>query len=147
MSHFVQGKTTITNQEAIIRALIAKGISRNQIEVHQNAIALRGGIGHQLANIIVPGRVTGHADLGFRKEADGSYTGVFDEYQYYNAKFIPDKAWQKDLFMHANAETVKLAFEDQKIDYSEKMDKDGNIVLSAEIETIEDDRDTISVTL
>ena len=149
MSHFMQSKTKISDPEAIVRALMKMGFTRNQIEVHTNNVGIQDYYkGTNQASIVIRRQNTGiPSDIGFRKEADGTYTGIYDEFNY-GGLGVFNKDWQKKFVQHANNETCKIALEKQQISFEEITDKNGDIVLTCEIdEPDQTDRESVSVSI
>ena len=82
MSAYKVIECEITNEEHIIAGLVDMGISRENIEVHENAVPIHNYAGRAQgkANIIVRRqnfkqhtRARWNADLGFEKKSDGTY--------------------------------------------------------------------------
>lgn len=87
MSHISQVKSNLRDQESIIQALVDQGFKLEEIEIHKTAADLVDGGGK--AEIIVRKaaiqRATGrypYTDMGFRKQADGNYQILIDEYTF-----------------------------------------------------------------
>jgi hypothetical protein len=89
MSHFSTIKTKITNAAALAEALDelfhARG-AEARIEVFDKPHAMQGYYGdkgQQSAEVIVRNQSIGSkADLGYRKEKDGTYSLIWDEYEF-----------------------------------------------------------------
>jgi Protein of unknown function (DUF1257) len=89
MSHFSTIKTKITNAAALAEALDelfhARGVEA-RIEVYEKPQAMQGYYGdkgQQSAEVIVRNQSIGSkADLGYRKEKDGTYSLIWDEYEF-----------------------------------------------------------------
>jgi Protein of unknown function (DUF1257) len=89
MSHFSTIKTKITNAAALAEALgelfNARGVEA-RIEVFDKPQAMQGYYGdkgQQSAEVIVRNQSIGSkADLGYRKEKDGTYSLIWDEYEF-----------------------------------------------------------------
>jgi hypothetical protein len=89
MSHFSTIKTKITNAAALAEALDelfnARGVEA-RIEVFDKPQAMQGyygGKGDQSAEVIVRNQSIGSkADLGYRKEKDGTFSLIWDEYEF-----------------------------------------------------------------
>jgi hypothetical protein len=89
MSHFSTIKTKITNAAALAEALDelfqARGVEA-RIEVFETPQAMQGYYGdngQQSAEVIVRNQSIGSkADLGYRKENDGTYSLIWDEYEF-----------------------------------------------------------------
>lgn len=119
MSHLDEAKTTMTEKEGLIRALVAQGFKRNQIEVHDKAVAIigyhntaDGKVGH----IIIRQKHTGiPSDIGWELK-DGCYVGHMDAHDYstwekYKGAKVYDKKWTVGLVRQYNMETTKMTFE------------------------------------
>jgi Protein of unknown function (DUF1257) len=89
MSHFSTIKTKITNAAALAEALDelfnARGVEA-RIEVFDKPQSMQGYYGdkgQQSAEVIVRNQSIGSkADLGYRKEKDGTYSLIWDEYEF-----------------------------------------------------------------
>jgi hypothetical protein len=131
MSHFLQAKSKITDQEALVRALVEKGFKESQIKVSATPIPMVGYFGRtgdQKANIILPKSVTGHhSDIGFLKDTDGTFTAIVDEYGSGNRY---GKTWRTDLYQEAKAQEAIMSLEQRKIPYTRTM-TDGKLRIEA----------------
>jgi hypothetical protein len=83
MSAYVTCKTQYKNRDSLVEALHDLGYS--EVEVHESGANLYGYKGDQRAekaNVIVRRRYVGSAsnDLGFVRQADGSYAALVSEY-------------------------------------------------------------------
>jgi hypothetical protein len=93
MSHFSTIKTKITNAAALREALVelfhARGVEA-QVDVYDKPQAMQGYYGdkgQQSAEVIVRNQSIGSkADLGYRKEKDGTYSLVWDEYEFQHGR-------------------------------------------------------------
>lgn len=120
MSHYVELGTTMTDEEALVKALGRMGFSNNQIERHTQATSLRdyfGNISPQKANVIVRKRDAGIADLGWEKTKEGTYKSHLD---LYTGKY--DKPWQDKLQVSYNVEKSKMECTKKKLKYTEDVD-------------------------
>lgn len=87
MSHFNEVKTKIKNPELLVQALSNIGLTAI---VHKQPVHLHGYVGdtrEQLAHIVVKGGKGGNSglspasnDLGFYREADGTYRMIISDY-------------------------------------------------------------------
>ena len=130
MSHYLDIKTCITNEDALIKALIRKGFKPEQIEVHKEATNLYGYQGdkrQQKANIIIRRKDVGSAsnDLGFVKKEDGTYEAIVSKYD--SRKY--NEQWLNDVGTFHNVENAKEAFSRNGWDYTETVDNEGRIQL------------------
>lgn len=85
MSEYVVCETNYTSQDVLIEALEDIGITKEMIEVHAAGVALEGfegGLREQKANIVIRRKWVGSAsnDIGFEKQADGSYKAIVSSY-------------------------------------------------------------------
>ena len=139
MSHYLDMKTTITDAEALARALTRMGISRDAIELHDKATTLNGWQGEtRKANVIVrkqwlqshQGQTqwsggTVYADMGFVQEEDGSYKALVDDHNF-------NPTWVQKMSTYYNIEKSKIELEAKKIKYTESTEK-GLPVIKANI--------------
>ena len=102
MSHTMKVRTDLNDQELLVAALVAIGFDRKQIEIHEQAQPVHnfyGRVDRQRANVIIrnqhaPGTLH-REDLGWVREADGSYSIVLDDMTRDAHAYGP--AWQKRL--------------------------------------------------
>lgn len=85
MSHFVECKTEFRDPQALVAALIECGFAADQIEIHQEAVALYGYQGDQRdqqAHIVIRRQHVGSGanDVGWEKQPDGSYRAWISEF-------------------------------------------------------------------
>lgn len=85
MSEFVKCQTKFKDLQALVDALVGMGWTRDQIETHEKGAHLYGYQGDkrtQTANVIIRRQHVGGAsnDIGFVKNADGTYEGIISEY-------------------------------------------------------------------
>jgi hypothetical protein len=137
MSQFDDFKTIITDEECLISALCrclnayGQQIQRDWIECHKNPVNLYGYKGdkrEQKANIIIRRNHVGNAsnDIGFIKNADGTYSAIISEYDTgrFNAR------WRGDLQTHYNFEKSKKEFMlDKTKTVTEETNKNGESCL------------------
>ena len=141
MSHYNGFETTITNQEALVRALCrcnsreGQIFTQSMIETHDKATHLYGYHGDQrvqTANVIIRRVHVGSAsnDLGFVKNKDGKFQAIISEYDsgYY------DQHWLTKLYTYYNVETSKMEYESRGIEYTESKDDAGRIQLRAKFQ-------------
>ena len=98
MSHYTECKTAFKSKEALIKALIERGWTKDKIEVHDQAVKLVGYRGDERAtkaNIVIRRVHVGAAsnDIGFRREENGTYTAVVSDYDRHKY----GGAWMKQL--------------------------------------------------
>lgn len=85
MSKFANYQSDMTDQDCVVDSLVDQGYKREDIEVHETAQHLYGYQGDkrkETANIIVRRKAVGGAsnDIGFKREENGTYTGVISAY-------------------------------------------------------------------
>ncbi len=85
MSHFVECQTEFRDPQALVAALIECGFAVEQIEIHAEAVLLygyHGDVRPQRANIVIRRQHVGTAanDVGWERQADGSYRSWISEY-------------------------------------------------------------------
>lgn len=122
MSNYVDTGTTMTDEEALVKALCRMGFSNNQIERHAQATTLKdyfGNVSPQKANVIIRKRDTGIADLGWEKTKEGTFKSHLD---LYTGKY--DKPWQDKLQVHYNVEKTKMECTQKKLRYTEEVTTD-----------------------
>jgi len=141
MSHYLDFKTVMTDADALKRALahMPTGIHRNgipehAIEVHENATHLYGYQADkrsQTANVIVRRKDVdpGANDIGFVKDADGTYQAIISEFDSRNAEVKLNSEWLTKLSSYYNYEKSKIELEARKIPYEETKDETGRLQL------------------
>lgn len=144
MSHLNAFETEMTNQEALIRALIRMGINRNAIEVHTRAQPIVGYHGTEdakVGHIIVRARAARiPSDIGWEKQG-ASYVSHVDEFDYTGTGWVDggagpgspiyNKAWQTNLLNFYNMEQAKMGLEARGIAYTEDRDEQNRLRLRA----------------
>jgi hypothetical protein len=87
----------------------------------------------QTAHVIIRRQYVGGAanDVGFVRQADGSYKAIISEYDssHYN------QTWLNRLTTYYNVEKSKMELESRKIPYTESVDDKGRIQLKAQFKT------------
>ena len=83
MSKYNRQKSTYNDRDCLVAALNEQGYT--EVEVHEEAVNLigyHGDVRPEKANVIVRRRYIGTAanDLGFVKEADGTYSTIVSDY-------------------------------------------------------------------
>jgi len=125
MSHLNDFETVVSDQEALIRALGRVGITRSQIEVHneaQNMQAYHKEDRTKKSHIIVRKNVTGSmSDIGW-ENVDGKYIAHIDDYNY-GQRIKVDQNWQNKLYTYYNVEKSKMSLEKRGIEYTESLYK------------------------
>ena len=137
MSHYVDIKTQITDEECLVAALgriETKQWTPDKIEIHKEAIHLygyRNDIRSQKANVVIRRRYIGNAsnDIGFLKNADGTYTSIISEYD----QRLLGPTWLQRLTTYYGIEKAKKEFRAKGIKYTEAIDNKGRIQLRAQI--------------
>lgn len=140
MSHTLNLKSTMTDEEAIVNGLVRRGFDRNAIEVHEKAVDCTMFNGQMSqANIVVRrdyinqnktriGMSTQYgcafADLGFIKEKDGTYKAVVDGSNF-------NEKWVEGVTQCYNAAKVEKELKARKIKYVETRTDTGAIQFKA----------------
>lgn len=124
MSHYVDIKTLIKDPKALIRALGRLGMKAEHYENSQNLNGFFGSRAQQKANVIVRRGTYGlHADMGFEKVADGTFSMRADDYDtmaQHGGKYGTE--WQSKLNTWYGVEKAKMEFEHRGMKYFEDMD-------------------------
>lgn len=114
MSHFTTIKTRIVDSQALVAALNDVGF--NQVEAFDAAQPLIGFAGRssqQKAEVIIRKKVVGNlcSDLGFKRDADGTFDLVIDDYdtQEYSQKWL-DKLTQRYAYHVAKTKLEEQGF-------------------------------------
>ena len=94
MSHFVECQTEFRDPQALIAALVECGFPEDQIEVHEQPVALygyQGDVRPQRAHIVIRRQHVGPAanDVGWEKLPDGTFRAWISEYDGRH-RFNPD---------------------------------------------------------
>ena len=141
MSHFNDFETSMTDKEALLRALVrcdfrAGILNKNNIECHDNPASLYGYQNdrrQQTAHVIIRRNHVGGSsnDLGFVQEASGNYKAIISDFDssYYNPQ------WLGKLTTYYNIEKSKMELDAQNIPYTEVKDALGRIQLRAKFKT------------
>jgi hypothetical protein len=135
MSHTLEFETTITNQDALVRALKRMGVPENCIEIHETATRLNTyhTEEHKFAHVIVRRRVFNNrhsSDIGWEL-VDGVFKAHVDDFEYGGSSIHFNKEWQQKLYTYCNVETMKAEFGKQHMECTETVDKQGRIQLRA----------------
>ncbi len=85
MSHYVECRPMFKDRRALVDALLAVGFSREQIELHDEAVPLfgyRGDQREQRAHVVIRRQHVGPAanDVGWERLPDGTYRAWISEY-------------------------------------------------------------------
>ncbi len=85
MSHYVECRPHFKDRQALVDALLAVGFSREQIELHDEAVPLfgyRGDQREQRAHVVIRRQHVGPAanDVGWERLPDGTYRAWISEY-------------------------------------------------------------------
>ncbi|MEM4250936.1 MAG: DUF1257 domain-containing protein [Candidatus Bathyarchaeia archaeon] len=133
MSHYLNLQTNITDQEALVRALVRLGgvrtsWTRDRVESYNTAESLFGYKGDrrpQRAHVIIRRRHVGPAanDIGFERQADGTFhahISEFDTSQGYN------RDWLNKLTAYYGVEKAKMELDAKGLKYVESVDKTNN---------------------
>ena len=95
MSAYSTNKTLFKDKACLLAALAEMGFDSSKVEVHEKATNLHGYQGDvraDVAEIIIRRKYVGGAsnDMGFKKNADGTYGAIISEYdsRRYNAAWL-----------------------------------------------------------
>ncbi len=85
MSHFVECRPGFTDLAALVDALVAVGFERDQVEVHEQSVALFGYQGDerpQRANVVIRRQHVGRGanDVGWERCSDGTIRSWISEF-------------------------------------------------------------------
>ncbi len=85
MSHFVECQTEFRDPVASVAALVECGFPEDQIEVHDQPVALygyQGDVRPQKAHIVIRRQHVGSGanDVGWERQADGTYRARISEF-------------------------------------------------------------------
>jgi len=139
MSHYNDIKTKIKSQKALIAALCRVDTRTGQwtqshIEVHDQAQHLYGYQGkkrEQTAEVIIRRQHVGDAanDIGFKKQADGTYTAIISDYDrnYYNS------TWMQKVGTYYAVECSKQSCEARGLPYIETTDEKNRPVVRIQV--------------
>lgn len=142
MSHTLDFETVISDQDALIRALVRMGIERDKIEVHEKPALMNTYHGEdKMAHVIVRRNLNSfsegrNSDLGFERNDEDLFVGHIDDYDYNNGIQCYDKEWQQKLYTYCEVETAKISFEKKGMEYTETKDQQGRIQLRAKFKVI-----------
>lgn len=138
MSHLAKFQSSVTDPRALVRALVQMGIQQSQIQCYEKAVQCHGYHNEETfqANVVVRHSGTG-SDIGWEKNADGSYTSHIDDYNYnaIGGNQHYDQAWQNKCYTRYNVEKSKMELEDRKIPYVEGRDDNGRTTITARFKT------------
>jgi len=131
MSHYSEVAIEFTDEGCLVAALSRLGFE-GKVEVHQNPQTLYGYQGDarsQKAHIIIRRHHVGRAanDLGFERQADGSYRAWVSEYDQKYNKY--DDAWLGRLKQAYGIEKVRKEAKKKGYRVSEQKLDDGRIRL------------------
>jgi hypothetical protein len=141
MSHLDEFETTMTDKEALLRALVRMGFTREHIEVNAKGRLINGyhatednKMGHIIINkqhSKIP------SEIGW-EEKDGCYVSHVDAYNYsnfndYRGCPVYDHAWQMKLLEYYNLEKDKMTLSARGITCTETRDSKGRLQLIAKM--------------
>jgi hypothetical protein len=139
MSHTNDFTTVISDQEALVRALVCMDIPREQIEVHETPVRLKTYHEEEVkhAHVVVRRRlwVGKHSDVGWERNDEGLFVGHVDDYNYTGSPCY-DTDWQRKLYTHCNYQTLKLEYERRGMEITETKAKDGRLQLRAKFKKV-----------
>ncbi len=128
MSHFSKITTQITNKETLVKALERLGLKP---KVHSSPVKLVNTWGDNtgVAEVVICRKDLSYsgqevcADLGFAKETDGTYSTVFDEYEFPNSilqeKFTTYNNFLAQLQANYEVESLYMSYPETKYNISE----------------------------
>jgi hypothetical protein len=136
MSHLAKFTTKVTDSEALKLALIRSGINASRIEICSEAKVCHGYHKEETfkANVIVRRSRDFGSDIGWERNADGSFTVHSDAYNYGSDQHY-DVAWQTRLETLYGVEKAKLELAAKGIAYKEDVDEKGRMRLTARFQT------------
>jgi hypothetical protein len=131
MSHYVKCHTAFRDRESLIHALTRMGWTREQIEVHEQPVALYGYQGDrraESAEILIrrPHLSTASNDLGFARQEDGSYIAIISEFDRDHLHY--DDTWLGRLRQQYAAEQIRRQCAARRIPLQREV-KNGKILL------------------
>jgi hypothetical protein len=137
MSHLNEMKTTMTNREMLVRALMRHmKLRRQDIEVHDRATRINGYHSEDnfVGNVIVRKGKSGiPSDIGWEFK-NKIFLGHVDSYDYtqrsWSSKIRLDDNWSQGLQQCYNQEVIKQGLTDKGYEFRESVSKDGYPVLS-----------------
>ncbi|MEU2061255.1 DUF1257 domain-containing protein [Streptomyces sp. NPDC013455] len=130
MSHYTRVRTSLKDQDTLVRALRALGF--DEVESHDEPQALIGYQGDrrsQRAEVIIRRRHVGSAsnDLGFARTADGEFQAIISDYD----RRRYDAAWLRRLTQTYGRESALAFAEEHGYEVlTEETDKAGNVHLT-----------------
>lgn len=133
MSHLAKLKTSVTDAQALVRALGRMGIDKSRIEVHDKAIQAKGYHQEETfnANVIVRKNGSFGSDIGWEKDGrSGVFAAHLDEYNYSSGQHY-SKEWQNRLYTFYNVEKAKMELEAKGIEHEELVDDVGRVQVRA----------------
>ena len=137
MSHLNEMKTSMTDKEMLIRALMRHmKLRRQDIEVHDRAQRINGYHSEDnfVGNVIVRKNKSGiPSDIGWELKK-GSFVGHVDSYDYtqgsWGSTIRLDDNWNMGLQQAYNQEVIKQGLTDKGYEIRESVTKDGYPVFS-----------------
>ena len=141
MSHTNDFTTVISDQEALVRALVCMGIPREQIEIHETPVRLKTFHEEEVkhAHVVVRRRLWEgvHSDAGWERNDEGLFVGHIDDYAYgVNASGLYfSQEWQRKLYTHCNYQTLKLEYERRGMEVTETKEN-GRLQLRAKFKKV-----------
>jgi hypothetical protein len=140
-------KTKIKKKAALVKALQDMGFTLDQIRVHEQAQHLQGFGGdmrEQTAEVIIPRKHVGGAanDIGFKKQADGTYQAIISGYDLGNGSSSKKGShsegirgygaqWQKKLSQRYAYQNIKDELDDQGLFIEQEREENGEIFIEA----------------
>lgn len=131
MSHYTTVKTKLVDQAALVKALADVGYA--ELEVYAEPEGLRGYRGDlraDRAHIIIRRRFISSLsnDVGFLRQADGSFTAIISEFDAQSRGF--NQAWLNKLHQRYAYHVAVDQLTSQGFSLIEERDENGEIVLT-----------------
>ena len=132
MSHLMDVKTQINDQESLIKALERMGIDPKLVEIHEKPVFLEDYYkeGNKFANVVIRRKHFTHcySDMGFLKGKDGMYKAIVDDLGINN-----DREWMNKLNTYYGVERSKKALRRKRVRFVEEKDEEGRIKIRARV--------------
>lgn len=132
MSHYSKAKTKITDAAKLMKALADLGFGVDKAQYHELGKHLRGYMGDErpeAAEIIIPKRYVGDSsnDIGFKKQADGTFAAIISEFDQDHHKYNQD--WLNKVNQRYAYHGVKEQIENMGFYVDEEREENGEILI------------------